>query len=79
MTLKIEGQLLQSIHKGGLIMTREEIIKDSIAEFSRLQSYMLAADKDSKVYQLMYPRYNELKVLLSSLGVNVTEIDMIKG
>ena len=34
-------------------MTDNEIKKVSIEEFSRLQDYMLLADKDSQVYQAM--------------------------
>ncbi len=30
-------------------------------------------------YDSMYKRYLELKVTLSSLGVNLTELDRIKG
>ena len=35
-------------------------------------------DKDVETYNMMYERYIELKVILSSLGVNLTEIDRIK-
>ncbi len=35
-------------------------------------------DKDSAVYRSMYDRYLELKVTLTSLGVNLTELDRIK-
>ena len=59
-------------------MTDNEIKKVSIEEFSRLQDYMLLADKDSQVYQAMKKRYKELKVILNSMGVNLTEIDFIK-
>lgn len=55
------------------------IIRDSINELSRVQNWMLAIkDKDLAVYQSMYDRYLELKVTLSSLGVNLTELDKIK-
>lgn len=55
------------------------IIRDSINELSRVQNCMLAIkDKDLAVYQSMYDRYLELKVTLSSLGVNLTELDRIK-
>lgn len=59
-------------------MTEKEMIKVLIEEFSRLQSYMLASEKDSKSYNLMRDRYIELKVILTSFGINLTEIDKIK-
>ena len=55
-----------------------DIIKDSVTEFSRLQDWMLSVkDKDPATYDSMYKRYIELKVTLSSLGVNLTELDRI--
>ncbi len=59
-------------------MTEKEMIKVSIEEFSRLQSYMLVSEKDSESYRLMKDRYIELKVILNSFGINLTEIDKIK-
>lgn len=57
-----------------------EIIRDSINEFSRLQNWMLSvrAKNDMETYNSMRDRYMELKVTLSSLGVNLIEIDKIK-
>lgn len=56
-----------------------DIIKDYISEFSRLQNWMLAIkDKDKDTYNSMHDRYIELKVTLTSLGVNLTELDKIK-
>lgn len=56
-----------------------DIIKDYVAEFSRLQNWMLAIkDKDAATYQSMHDRYMELKVTLTSLGVNLAEMDKIK-
>ncbi|MBD5486511.1 MAG: hypothetical protein HDR18_13500 [Lachnospiraceae bacterium] len=56
-----------------------DIIRDSITEFSRLQNWMLSVrDKDPVTYNLMYERYIELKVTLTTLGVNLTELDRIK-
>lgn len=57
-----------------------DIIRDSINEFSRLQSWMLVAksNNDMDTYNLMHDRYVELKVTLTSLGVNITELDKIK-
>ena len=59
-------------------MTEKEMIQKNIEEFSRLQTYMLAAEKDSNCYKLMKDRYIELKVILNSFGINITEIDKIK-
>lgn len=60
-------------------MSKEELMKISVEEFSRLQDWMLSTkDKDSETYNLMHKRYVELKVILSSLGVNITELDKIK-
>ena len=61
-------------------MSKEELMKISVEEFSRLQKWMLSAkDKDAETYNLMYERYVELKVILSNLSVNLTEIDKIKA
>ena len=53
-----------------------DIIKDYVSEFSRLQNWMLAIkEKDPVTYASMHDRYIELKVTLTSLGVNLTELD----
>lgn len=59
-------------------MSKEELMKISVEEFSRLQDWMLASSKDSEAYKGMKKRYDELKVILASLNVNVTGIDKIK-
>lgn len=59
-------------------MTEKETAKVSIEEFSRLQSYMLACEKDSETYRLMKQRYIELKIILTTFGINLTELDKIK-
>ncbi len=59
-------------------MTEGEMLKLSVEEFSRLQDYMIDTDKESAVYKKMKRRYIELKEILSSSGVNLTELDMIK-
>ena len=59
-------------------MSEKEMMKISIEEFSRLQDYMLASDKNSDAYKLMKTRYNDLKAILISSGVNLTDIDRIK-
>lgn len=56
-----------------------DIIRDSINEFSRLQKWMLLVkDNNQEAYEAMHDRYIELKVTLSSLGVNLTDIDKLK-
>ena len=35
-------------------MTKEELAKISVEEFSRLQKWMLSVDKDSEAYRLMF-------------------------
>ncbi len=57
-----------------------DIIRDSVNEFSRLQNWMIAIkDTNQDTYNSMHDRYIELKVTLSSLGVNLTELDKIKN
>lgn len=66
---------------GGVYMSGQaDIIRDSINEFSRIQDWMMLAKRnnDLETYDEMYKRYIELKVILSSLGVNITELDRIK-
>ena len=59
-------------------MTEGEMLKLSIEEFSRLQDYMITCDKDTETYRKMKRRYIELKVILTSSKVNLTELDIIK-
>lgn len=59
-------------------MAEGEMLKLSVEEYSRLQSYMLLADKESDAYKAMKVRYIELKVILTASGVNLTELDRIK-
>ena len=60
-------------------MNNAEIIQKAIEDFSRVQKWMISVkEKDVVTYNLMYERYLELKVTLSILGVNLTEIDRIK-
>lgn len=60
-------------------MTEKEMLKVSVEEFSRIQRFMMLADKDSEVYKAMKERYIDLKDILTSSGVNLTEIDRIKA
>ena len=57
-----------------------EIVRDSVVDFSRLQDWMISAKKnnDLETYELMRKRYIELKVILTTAGVNLTELDKIK-
>lgn len=59
-------------------MSDTEIMQKNVEEFARLQNYMLASEKESAAYKLMKDRYIELKVILNSMGVNLTELDKIK-
>lgn len=59
-------------------MTEKEIIQRNIEEFSRVQEWLLLLDKESEAYQAIKRRYIDLKVILTSSGVNLTEIDRIK-
>ncbi|MCH5343537.1 MAG: hypothetical protein J1E64_05810 [Acetatifactor sp.] len=59
-------------------MTEQELMQKNVEEFARLQSYMTLAERDSDVYKAMKGRYIELKVILTTLGVNLTELDIIK-
>lgn len=59
-------------------MTEKEMIQKNIEEFARLQNYMIAAEKESETYRRMKDRYIELKVILTTFGINLTELDKIK-
>ena len=59
-------------------MTEKEMIQKNIEEFSRLQDYMLVSEKNSPAYKLMKIRYADLKAILTSAGINLTDIDRIK-
>ncbi|MDE7418370.1 MAG: hypothetical protein K2N44_19045 [Lachnospiraceae bacterium] len=59
-------------------MTEKEMLKISVEEFSRVQDWMQLSEKDSEVYKSLKKRYIDLKVILTSSGVNLTEIDRVK-
>lgn len=60
-------------------MTEKEMMQRNIEDFTRIQSYLSAlSDKDSAAYKLIRGRYIELKVILTSSGINLTELDYIK-
>ncbi len=59
-------------------MSDKEMMQKNIEEFARLQDYMIDTEKESAAYRKMKRRYIELKVILTSSGVNLTELDIIK-
>ena len=59
-------------------MNSVETMKICVEEFSRLQDWMGMTEKDSDVYKSMKVRYRDLKVILSGMGVNVTELDVVR-
>ena len=65
--------------RDGGCMSEKEMIQRNIEEFSRLQKYMiLTEDKESAAYKEMKGRYIELKVILTTSGVNLSELDIVK-
>ncbi|MCM1217586.1 MAG: hypothetical protein NC331_10450 [Lachnospiraceae bacterium] len=60
-------------------MSEKEMLKISVEEFSRVQDWMELADRESEIYKSLRKRYVDLKVILTSSGVNLTEIDRIKA
>ena len=57
-----------------------EIIERSINDFQKVQKRMLLAKKENAIetYEDLKEDYISLKVILTSLGVNLTMIDKIK-
>lgn len=57
-----------------------EIIRDALNDFQKIQKRMLLAKGEGavKTYADLKDDYDSLKALLTSLGVNLTEIDKIK-
>lgn len=57
-----------------------EIIERAINDFQKVQRHMLVAKEENaiKTYANLKDDYISLKALLTSLGVNLTEIDKIK-
>ena len=63
-----------------MIPNGADIIKDYVTEFSRLQDWMIPIKEVApETYESMHKRYIELKVTLTSLGVNITELDRINA
>lgn len=59
-------------------MTEKEMMQRNVEDFSRVQEWMMLADKDSEVYKAIRRRYIDLKVILIASGINLTELDRIK-
>lgn len=57
-----------------------EIIRDALNDFQKVQKRMLLAKEENAVrtYADLKDDYISLKALLTSLGVNLTEIDKVK-
>lgn len=66
--------------KEGKDMNGAEIMKNAMDEFKDIQEYMEIAREEHAVrtYAKLKKKYLYLKVLLSSLGVNLADIDEIK-
>ena len=57
-----------------------EIIERNINEFQKVQAHMMIAKEENatKTYASLKKDYRSLKAVLTSLGVNLTDIDEIK-
>lgn len=57
-----------------------EIIERSINDFQKIQTHMIIAREENaaKTYASLKKDYQSLKAILTSLGVNLTDIDEIK-
>lgn len=57
-----------------------EIVKDVVDQFQKIQSHMKNAKEENatKTYEGLKNDYLSLKAILTSLGVNLTDIDKIK-
>ncbi len=66
--------------RGGDGMNGAEIMKNAMDEFKNIQEYMMLAKEENAVrtYARLKDQYLLLKALLTSLGVNLTDIDKIK-
>lgn len=60
--------------------TNLEITQNAMEDFIRIQEYMMLAKEENatKTYESLKNDYLSLKAVLTSLGVNLTEIDKIK-
>jgi len=66
-------EVLEEVNNG-------EIVQRGLEDFREVQEYMILAKEEnaSKTYAKLKGKYNTLKVLLNSLGVNFSDIDIIK-
>lgn len=57
-----------------------EIVKDVVEQFQKIQAHMKNAEAENatKTYEGLKIDYLSLKAILTSLGVNLTDIDRIK-
>lgn len=57
-----------------------EIIERSINDFQKVQAHMMTAKEENatRTYEELKNDYLSLKAILTSLGVNLTDIDKIK-
>ena len=57
-----------------------EIIKETVEQFQKVQAHMRNAKEENatKTYEGLKKDYKSLKAILTSLGVNLTDIDEIK-
>ena len=57
-----------------------EIIKDVVEQFQKVQAHMMIAKEENaaKTYASLKKDYKSLKTVLNFLGVNLTDIDIIK-
>ncbi len=61
-------------------MSKEEITQRAIEDFSKVQRRMLLAKKENaaETYADLKEEYINLKALLNTLGVNLSQLDKIK-
>lgn len=57
-----------------------EIIRDVVDQFQKVQAHMKNAKEEgaAKTYEGLKKDYKSLKAVLTSLGVNLTDIDELK-
>lgn len=57
-----------------------EIVKETVEQFQKVQNHMRNAKEENavKTYDGLKKDYKSLKAILTSLGVNLTDIDEIK-
>lgn len=65
---------------GDYVSNDLKIIKAAIADFKKIQKYMIIAKKENatETYAELKDEYLSLKAILQVAGVNMTDIDKIK-